>query len=444
MPFISNSKEDIKQMLARIGVDSVENLLSNIPKSVRLNKDLDLSEPMSEYEVFNHLASLAEKNASGVSFVGGGAYDHYTPAIVDAVISRSEFMTAYTPYQAEVSQGTLQAIYEFQTHIARLTGMDVANASMYDGATALAEAIVATVNPAKRNKVIIPGGLNPAYLTVAKTYLSNYDVEWIELSATDGWVNPLELKEKLSDDIAAVILQQPNYFGIIEQASAIGEILESHSAKFIVVADPNSLGILEAPGNYGADIVVGEGQSLGLPLNFGGPYVGFFAANKEMVRRIPGRIVGVSEDAKGRKGYILTLQTREQHIRREKATSNICTNSGLMALAVTVYLSWIGKEGLPELGNRILQKSHYLADKISALKGFEIIFNKPFYKEFVVSTPLPAKDIIAAGLKKGFKPGIDVSSSVSRPAIMLAVTEQRSKDEMDHFVEFLSDVSQNR
>lgn len=443
MPYISNSDQDIEQMLKSIGVKSVEDLLKNIPESIRLKQPLDLPDPLSECEVFDHLAELADKNITGISFVGGGAYDHYSPAIVDSLISRSEFMTAYTPYQAEVSQGTLQAIYEFQTHIARLTGMDVANASMYDGASALAEALVVAINAKGNNKVLIPEGLNPEYLEVARTYLYNYEVDFMVVKSINGRMDKTDLQNQLTDDVIAVVLQQPNYYGVIEEAAAIGELIKDHSAKFVVVTDPNSLGILEAPGNYHADIVVGEGQSLGIPLNYGGPYVGFFATRNDMIRKIPGRIVGVSEDKKGRKGYILTLQTREQHIRREKATSNICTNSGLMALATTIYLSWLGKQGLTQLSEMIVQKSHYLAEQIEKIPGFKLEFSSPFYKEFVVSTPVSAAQIIQKGFPSGFKSGIDVSNHFGHDALLVSVTEKRKKTDMDKFIEFLKSVTQN-
>jgi glycine dehydrogenase subunit 1 len=424
-------------MFAEIGVSGFDDLIKNIPDEVLLKKPLDIPDPLSEGEALSHLRDLGKKNIEGVSFVGGGAYDHYTPAVIDTIASRSEFLTAYTPYQPEVSQGTLQVIYEFQTHIARLTGMEVANASMYDGASALAEALVVAVNFTRKKKILLAGGLNPNYLRVCKTYLSNYDVQWVALDSDEGKIDIRKLNEQVDEETAAVVLQQPNYFGIVESAGEIGELMKGHKALFIVAADPNSLGILEAPGNYHADIVVGEGQSLGIPLNYGGPYVGFFAVNKNLIRKIPGRIVGVSEDAKGRKGYLLTLQAREQHIRREKATSNICTNSGLMALAATVYLSWIGKEGLPRLAELIIRKSHYLAEEIKKLEGYSLYYNAPFYKEFVIKTPVEPGTIISEGLKKGIKAGVDISGILGVPAMLVAVTEKRSKAEMDSLVDLL-------
>ena len=435
MPFISNSDSDVQEMLSAIGVKDFGELIKNIPTDLVLERPLDLPPAMSEGEVFSHLNNLAGKNKSGVSFVGGGAYDHYTPAIIGTLISRSEFQTAYTPYQPEVSQGTLQSIYEFQTHIARLTAMDVANASMYDGASAMAEAIVVAINATRKNTIIIPDGLNPAYLEVAKTYLYNYDIKWVVLENRDGIADPGDLENKLDENVAAVVLQQPNYFGLIEPGSKIGGILKERKTLFIVVADPNSLGILEAPGNYHADIVVGEGQSLGIPLNFGGPYVGFFATTMALVRKIPGRIVGVSEDKKGRRGYLLTLQAREQHIRRDKATSNICTNSGLMALAATIYISWLGKEGLTKLSDLILQKSHYLSAQIESLDGYDLLYNNPFYKEMTVSCPVPPEKIIQMGIARGIKAGIDISAKTDSPSLLVAVTERRNRDDLDAFVQ---------
>lgn len=441
MPFIANADADRLAMLQAIGVADFDELIQNIPPDVRLDQPLDLPPAHSELEALSALENLAAKNKSGVSFVGGGAYDHYSPAIVDTIISRSEFKTAYTPYQAEVSQGTLQSIYEFQTHICRLTGLDIANASMYDGASAFAEAIVLAVEHTKKNKVIYPYGLHPAYLEVAKTYLSNYDVAWQEIPHRDGRIDDAALAGLLDDNTAAVVVQQPNYFGLIENATKVGALLSDKKALLVAVTDPNALGILAAPADYGADIAVGEGQSLGLPLNFGGPYVGFFATKNAMVRKIPGRVVGISEDAKGRKGYILTLQTREQHIRREKATSNICTNSGLMALAATVYTSWIGKEGLPELGRLIAAKSHYLANAITAIPGYSLYFDAPFYKEFAIKTPVDPHVIQSKCLANGIKAGINISGQLDDNVLLFAVTEKRSKAEMDRLVQLLAEFS---
>jgi glycine dehydrogenase subunit 1 len=441
MPFIANSKNDRKQMLEAIGVDAFSDLIANIPAKIQLQDDLNLGSPMSEVDAYQHLEQLASLNLSGVSFVGGGAYDHYSPAIVDAVISRSEFMTAYTPYQAEVSQGTLQVIYEFQTHICRLTGMEVANASMYDGASALAEALVVAIKAERHNRILIPAGLHPAYLEVAKTYLHNYDVAWEIMPAVEGRIDVDAVAQMLDESVTAVVLQQPNYFGLIEDAGSLGDLVKNLPAMLIACVDPSSLGLLEAPGNYHADIVVGEGQSLGIPLSFGGPFVGFFATREKYIRQLPGRIVGVSEDDKGRRGYLLTLQTREQHIRREKATSNICTNSGLMALAATVYLAWLGPHGLQKLNHLIYDRSHYLAAALAEIPGFDLAHAAPFYKEFVLFTPLPATDIISAGLARGIKAGIDVTAMFNRPALLLAVTERRNKAQMHDLVELCQQFS---
>jgi glycine dehydrogenase subunit 1 len=444
MGFVPNTEEDKKEMLKAIGVSSFEELISDIPPEIRLKEELNLPEPLSEYEVLKELQSISEKNLDvnhAICFLGGGAYDHFTPSAVFAIISRSEFYTAYTPYQAEVSQGTLQSIYEYQTMICRLTGMDVANASMYDGGSALAEAVLLSIEHTERTEVVIAGPVNPNYLKVVKTYTHPRRAE-IKLTRFDDGVCDIEdLKQKVTDKTACVIVQQPNFFGNIEDVFEIEKVAHSHGALFIVAIDPISLGLLVPPGEYRADIVVGEGQPLGIPLSFGGPYLGIFAVKEFLIRKMPGRLSGITIDRDGERGFTLTLQTREQHIRREKATSNICTNQGLMMLAATVYMALMGKQGLKEVATLCLQKSHYLAEKISQIKGFKLKYNQPFFKEFVVETPIPASVIKEKLQAKKILPGIDLSKFDGYgDGLLIAVTEKRTKKEMDIFVDELKNL----
>ncbi|MFQ5825404.1 MAG: aminomethyl-transferring glycine dehydrogenase subunit GcvPA [bacterium] len=445
MPFIPNTDEDRKAMLKTIGVDSFEELISNIPENLRVIGELNLPKPLSEYEVVKELKSIAEKNnhtQEFISFLGGGAYDHYIPAAVDHIISRPEFFTAYTPYQPEVSQGTLQTIYEYQTMICELTGMDASNASMYDGGSALAEATLVAISETGRNQVLVSKALHPNYIKIIRTYCKGQGFEVTEIDLADGTTNLKDLKEKISDKTAAVIIQHPNFLGILEEMQEFSDITHKFGALFISFNDPISLGILTPPGEYGADIVIGEGQCLGNSLNFGGPYLGIFAVKENLIRRMPGRIAGATVDRQGRRGFVLTLQTREQHIRREKATSNICTNQALNALAATVYLALLGKQGIKEVAMQCLQKSHYLAGQISRLDGYRLKYNQPFFKEFVVETPIPPQQIIDALLKKRIIAGINLHDYEFGldSCLLIAVTEKRNKNEMDLLVEEFKNV----
>ena len=441
MGFVPNTEDDKKKMLEEIGVSSFDELISDIPEKIRLKDELKLPEPLSEFEVLKELQKISEKNTDlnhTVSFLGAGAYDHFVPSAVYAIISRSEFYTAYTPYQAEVSQGTLQAIYEYQTMICRLTGMDVANASMYDGGSALAEATLLAIKYTGRNEIVIAGPINPNYIEIIKTYTHPRKTEIKTTNFSEGTCDIEDLKKIVSDKTACVVVQQPNFFGNIEDVFEIEKVTHSTGALFISVVDPISLGLLTPPGDYGADIVVGEGQPLGIPVSFGGPYLGIFAARKSLIRQIPGRISGVTVDLDGNRGFTLTLQTREQHIRRERATSNICTNQGLMMLAATVYMSLMGKNGIREVARLCIQKSHYLADKISKIEGFKLKFNKPFFKEFAVQTPVPVSEIKKKLKDKKIIPGVDLSRFDGYgEGLLIAVTEKRTKEEMDRFVEEL-------
>jgi glycine dehydrogenase subunit 1 len=444
MPFIVNSDAERAEMLRQIGVEGFDDLVADIPAEIRLQKALDLLPAMGEPEVKRLLEQMSKQNAATadhVSFLGAGAYDHFIPAAVKTISSRSEFYTAYTPYQAEVSQGTLQAIYEYQSMMCRLYGMDVANASMYDGASALAEAAIMAVNITGRNDVVVAGKLHPYSRQVLETYLEAAgDRPIIQNSLKDGIGSVESLKSIVSSATAAVIVQQPNFYGCLEEVEAIGEIARQNGALFIVMADPVSLGVLEAPGNYGADIAVGEGQPLGNAQSFGGPYLGIFTVKQQHVRKIPGRLVGMTKDRDGKDGFILTLQTREQHIRREKATSNICSNQALCALQAVVHLSLLGREGIRDVAMRSMQKAHYLAEKIAALPGYSMKYGTPFFREFVIDTPVAAASIVEGMLSKKVFAGVDLSVWGDN-GLLVAVTEQRTREELDSFVVELGSFS---
>lgn len=440
MSYIPNTLSEQEEMLKKIGVQTFEDLLKSIPEEVRLKGGLKIPEGLSEFEVINEMTKTAKMNAADtVSFLGGGSYDHYVPAVISNIITRSEFITAYTPYQAEVSQGTLQAIYEYQTMICRLTGMDVANASMYDGASAAAESCLLASAHKNRKQVVICSPFNPAYISVIKTICSGTGIEVVVVPHKDGTADIDKLNQTVTDKTAALLLQNPNYFGYIEDCDSVKEIAAKNGALFVISVDPISLGILKTPAECGADIVIGEGQPLGIPVNFGGPYLGIFAVKQELLRKIPGRLSGMTVDKTGERGFVLTLQTREQQIRREKATSNICTNQGLMMLASTIYMSLIGKQGLIDLANLCIQKSHYLSEKISMIKGFSIKYNKPFFKEFVVSTPKPPEEIINSLCEKKIFAGIDLKN-YGEDGLLIAVTEKRTKEEIDNFARMLAGI----
>ncbi len=442
MTYIPNTDQDRKEMLESIGVRSFEELLRNIPPEARLKTGLRLPAALSEFEITKELKRIGEKNLDTgemLTFLGGGAYDHYVPAAIAAITSRSEFYTAYTPYQAEVSQGTLQAMYEYQTMICRLTGMDVANASMYDGGSAVAEAILLSLGHTGRTDVVIAGKIHPHYLKVVRTYTAGRDSHIIQSTIVDGAAAIDSLAGVVSEKTACVVVQQPNFYGILEEVIEIEKIAHASGALFIVVADPVSLGVLEAPGTYNADIVVGEGQGLGIALQFGGPYLGIFAVKEALLRKLPGRLAGVTVDVDGKRGFTLTVQTREQHIRREKATSNICTNQGLMMLCATVYMALMGKEGIRDVAAQSVQKSHYLAEKIAAIHGYRLKFTRPFFKEFAVETPKPASEILHTFVERGILAGIDLARFCEgENGLLIAVTEKRTREEMDRFVNELA------
>ena len=445
MPYISNTDKERKEMLATIGVEKFEDLLVNIPNKFLLQKNCCLSEAYSELEISRKISKLAAKNISSSqanSFLGGGIYDHFIPAAVDHVLLKPEFHSAYTPYQAEVSQGTLQYIYEYQTMICDLTGMEISNAGMYDGASAVAEAILMAARKTKKFKAIIAGTINPLYLEVIKTYTVGVGIKLVIIPAKNGLVDLNELKNAIDDETGCVLLQTPNFFGNIENAFAVEEI--THSSKkvlFIVAVDPISLAVMNAPSEYKADIVIGEGQALGNAQNFGGPLFGFLATNLKLSRTMPGRIVGATLDADGKRSYALTLQAREQHIRRAKATSNICSNQALCNLAATVYMTLMGREGLKEAAVQSTTKAHYLSEKIAELDGFELVFAAPFFKEFAVKTSVPAKSIITKLQSKNIFPGIDLKQFGHENMLLIAVTEKKRKCDLDELVKSLQEVS---
>ena len=445
-PYIQNTKEDIKRMLETIGVDSVDHLFSDIPEDIRFDRELDLKPSMSEMEVRKYLTDMSKKNLTIndlTCFLGAGAYDHYIPSVVKHITSRSEFYTSYTPYQPEVSQGTLQYIFEYQTLICKLTGMEVANASLYDGGTAIAEAAIMATNITRKDQLVISKTVNPQYREVLKTYAHLQNLEVIEVDEAEGVTNLDELKKNVTDKTAAVIVQSPNFFGIVEDLKAIEEI--AHSQKktlFVTCVDPISLGILKSPGSLGADIVVGEGQSLGISLQFGGPYLGFIAVNKAHMRRLPGRLVGETVDANGKRAFVLTLQAREQHIRREKATSNICSNQGINTLAAAVYLVTLGKQGLREVAARSTQMAHYAYSEMIKSGKFKPLFNKPFFKEFAVTSDIDADTVNKKLLDEKILGGYALEKDYPqyKNGILYAVTEKRTKEEIDKLISVLEGI----
>jgi glycine dehydrogenase subunit 1 len=437
--YLSLTDADRDAMLETIGVSSVEELFADLPAGIRLGRELDLPPALTEQELtayFEELAALNVHAGSEISFLGAGLYDHYVPAIVDAVLQRGELLTAYTPYQPEMSQGVLQAIFEYQTAICELTGMDVSNASGYDGTTVAADACYIAKHATGRNKVVVTEATNPQVRQVVKTYAPGFGLEVVEVPHRDGATDPDELRAA-ADDAACVIFQQPNVFGVVEPAPALAAAAADAEALPVAHVDPLSLGVLEAPGRYGCAIVIGEGQSAGNHLSFGGPHYGFLAARSDYVRRMPGRIVGETSDAAGNRGYVLTLQTREQHIRREKATSNITTNQTLLALAGLVYLSWLGPEGLREVGETCMALAGYAKERL----GLPLVFSdRTTFKEFAVRVGRPAKEAIAVARAQGVHPGYALGRDYSGmdDVLLVAVTEKRTRAEIDRLAEVLA------
>jgi len=439
MSFIPHTTEDRDAMLAAIGVPSIDALFNDIPKEVRLQK-LNMPDGISEQEVYDRLHALSHKNAHElICFVGGGFYDHSIPAAVDTLTARGEFFTAYTPYQPEVAQGTLQAIFEYQSMICRLTGMDVANASMYDGGTALVEAAIMAIRSTNRPRIIVAGGINPIYRRMLDTYTKNLHIEMDQLSFIEGPADREKIASLLTDQTAAVILQNPNFFGTIDDFTDISEMAHANGALVIASVYPIALGIIKSPAEMGADIVVGDGQSLGLPLAFGGPYLGFFAVKKALVRKMPGRIVGATTDRCGNRCFVLTLQAREQHIRREKAASNICSNESLCALRATIYLSLLGKQGFRELAQTCRTKAEYAKAQFAQINGVTIKNTSPTFNEFILELPCDASDLVAELIPLGIIAGFPLGRYYPelKNCLLVAITEKRTQTEIDAFVSAL-------
>lgn len=445
MNFVPNTDSQQDRLLARIGVKSIEDLFTDIPTEIRLQRPLAIRGGMAEQDLVKHVKALANLNKTVEeysSYLGAGAYEHYIPSFVDQLLLRSEFYTAYTPYQPEISQGTLQVIYEYQTLVCELTGMDVANASMYEGASALAEAALMSCDATRREKVLVLQTVHPEYRDVLKTYLLPRGVELIEIPFKDGVTDLAALEAALQENIAGILVQSPNFFGGVEKAEEIVQLAHVKGALVVMAVNPVSLGLLKPPGENGADIVVGEGQALGNPLNFGGPYLGFLATRDKYVRRMPGRIVGAATDKSGRKGYVLTLQAREQHIRREKATSNICSNEALCALAFTMHLSALGKTGIKELAYLNLQNAHYAAQEIAKLPGMRLAFSGPFFHEFVVETKVKPTRINASLLEDQIIGGLDLARFYPEldHHLLFCVTETKCKADIDRLVARLGEI----
>ncbi|MBM3307681.1 MAG: aminomethyl-transferring glycine dehydrogenase subunit GcvPA [Candidatus Eisenbacteria bacterium] len=449
MPYIPNTDRDREEMLRVIGASSVEDLFSAVPAGVRLRGPLEVPGPLSEIELARHVGELAAMNRTAeteTSFLGGGFYDHAVPAAVRHVTRLPHFYTAYTPYQAEASQGTLQAIYEFQSLIARLTDMEVANASMYDGATAAAEAcLMALDRGSGRRRIVVASTVSPATRAVVRTYLLATGAEIVEVPHARGVTDAAALRDALSG-ASGLLFQHPNHFGLLEPAAALSAAAREAGALAIASVDPVSLGVLAAPGSYGADIAVGEGQSLGSPMGFGGPLLGFMAAGKKLVRRLPGRIIAATQDASGRRGYVMTLQTREQHIRREKAASNICTNEGLVALAATVYLSLLGKQGFRDLAVQITSKARYAAEALSGVAGVRRAFPGPFFREFVVELPMDARTAADELAKARIWPGTPCAPSFAgmERCLLVSVNEQHARHDIDSLASALDALIASR
>ncbi len=444
--YFSIPEKELEAMLDVIGAKSIDELFDNISEEIKVQEPLGLPEGMDDIALTKHIDTLAAENVAGMTiFAGGGIYDHYVPPVIDYLVSRGEFLTAYTPYQPEASQGTLQATFEYQSMICRITGMDVANASIYDGATALAEAVFMTLSTkSKRSEIVVAGTLNPQYYDVVATYIKNSTatIEKIEFDKDTGTLDPERLKDTIGDDTACCIIQHPNFFGCLEQVETLTRIAHDAGAKVIIVADPISLGILKRPGDYGADIVVAEGQPLGMYMYAGGETLGIFACCEDFMRRLPGRLVGKTEDARGKRAYTLTLQSREQHIRRERATSNICTNQALNAIRAAIYLALLGKRGFAHLATLCAKRTHYMKNKLEEIPQVSPLFTAPVFREIAVSYKgdtaklkqlLAQHKIVVGPWGSEFFPGYE-------RAFILAVTEKRSISDIDTFINVLKEV----
>lgn len=444
--YLPTTDQDKREMLNTLGIQSVEELFLDIPEDVRYKRDLNISKALSEPELVSYMQGLAKKNvnfSTHVNFLGAGVYEHYIPSVVNHMLLRGEFYTAYTPYQPEISQGELQAIFEFQTMVCELTGMEVANSSMYDGATSLAEAAMMAAGHSGKKKVIVSRTVHPEARGVLKTYAYGQSVDLLEIGYnSDGVTDIAALEALIDENTGAVVVQYPNFFGNVEDLAAIEQLVHSKGALLIVSSNPLSLGVLEAPGKLGADIVVGDMQPFGIPASFGGPHCGYFSTSAKLMRKMPGRIVGQTKDENGKRGFVLTLQAREQHIRREKATSNICSNQALLALAASISLTALGKQGVQEMAMMNLQKAHYAKQAIAA-KGLKVAFSSPFFNEFAVKLSKPIaevnKKLVQAGIIGGYDLGIDYPELSGN--MLIAVTELRTKQEIDTLVQELEAIT---
>ena len=443
-PYIPHTSEEVKSMLSDIGVSSIDQLFADIPESIKLKRQLNIHDPMSEFEVYKELKSLSEKNKTAISFLGAGCYDHIIPVVVQHIISRSEFYTSYTPYQAEISQGTLQSIFEFQSLICELTGLDVSNASLYDGHTAASEASVMALNSVKKsNTILISEYLHPFTKQVLKTYFLGLDISIVEVKGKDGKIDIDDLKSKISENVAGLIVQTPNFLGILEDLSDISKILKENKKVLIVSSNPLSLSTFKNSKEWDADIAIGDLQPFGIPQYFGGPSAGYIAAKEEYLRKMPGRIVGQTVDKDGKRGFVLTLQAREQHIKRERATSNICSNQALMALASTVYMSIMGKSGLKEVAKRSISAAHYLESELTKTKAGRLLYNQPYFNEFTFVFNKDAKLILSELKKQGIFGGIllePILGEKYKNAVLIAATEKRTKEEIDLYVKTVGGI----
>jgi glycine dehydrogenase subunit 1 len=438
--YVPNTKSEQQEMLYSIGVKELDDLFRKIPKEVRLGRPLSIPNGLTEYEVRDKITKLANKNKVFQSiFRGCGAYQHYIPSIVKQITSKEEFVTAYTPYQAEISQGLLQSIFEFQTMICELTGMDVANASVYDGATAAAEAVI-MCKERKRQKAIVSASTNPQIIETLKTYSNGTDLEIIIAPSKEGHTDLVELNKLVNEETACILIQQPNYYGQIEDGDAIKNIATESGAKYIMSCNPISLAIFRTPAEYGADIAIGEGQPLGLPLSFGGPYLGFMATTEKLMRKLPGRIVGETKDTMGRRAFVLTLQAREQHIRREKASSNICSNQALCALTASVYLATMGKRGLEQVANLSMSKAHYLANELCSIKGFELVYKGEFFNEFVTTCNGNVDDLMNELEKHNILGGYPLIDE-NKGNILWCATEMNTKEDIDRLIQIIKEAT---
>jgi glycine dehydrogenase subunit 1 len=443
MNYTQLTEDNVRHMLDTIGVEQVDELFRHVPPEARLHRPLDLPPAMTEMELLDDLNRLARANHTCdelTCFLGGGLYEHFIPTVVDALANQSEFVTAYTPYQAEASQGALQAFYEYQTLICQMTGMDVSNASLYEGATAAAEAVLMARSHTGRRRVVVSDAVHPDTRGVLATYLRQLPMDLVTVQTSSGRTDTEDLRRAVNDETAAVLIQTPNFFGCVEQLNRQSAIAHERGAMVVACVDPVSCALLKTPGELGADIVVGDAQALGIPMGYGGPTCGFMACKTEFMRKMPGRLVGATTDRSGRRAYCLTLQTREQHIRRERATSNICTNQGMLALRVAIYLSAMGRRGMSKVASLCLDKAHYAAKRIAELDGYELRFDAPFFKEFAVRTTRDVKHVLAHCRQRGILAGIDLGRwhDDLKDSFLVAVTEKRTRGDIDALVDALA------